>query len=128
MRAGLSGSLLVLVGHVFDCNSNAFVSAGTQLEAGYTHPHQSAGAAGEICLFGYANHNADRLTQQITQFHCAFDTHSRPASQLGIDAKQRRQEAVINNQLDDEHNKNENRNRRQRNATQRISCRNTLET
>lgn len=82
-------------------------------------------AAGEICLFGYANHNADRLTQQITQFHCACHTYTYTPTyihiypypgQLGIcvvmrcEAKRRRQ-AVINNQLDDEHNKNENRNR-----------------
>lgn len=46
--------------------------AGGRLHA-YTSIRQ--GAAGEICLFGYANHNADRLTQQITQFHCACHIH-----------------------------------------------------
>lgn len=139
---------MVSVGHVFDCNSNAFVSASQpvrqsaiqqakqqaaatvrqQQEAGrlHTHPHQSA--AGEICLFGYANHNADRLTQQITQFHCACHTYtythsyvhtyisvSWSAGNMRCDAMRceakRRRQAVINNQLDDEHNKNENRNR-----------------
>lgn len=85
-------------------------------------------AAGEICLFGYANHNADRLTQQITQFHCACHTYtythsyihtyisvSWSAGNMRCDAMRceakRRRQAVINNQLDDEHNKNENRNR-----------------
>lgn len=85
-------------------------------------------AAGEICLFGYANHNADRLTQQITQFHCACHTYtythsyihtyisvSWSAGNMRCDAMRceakRRRQGVINNQLDDEHNKNENRNR-----------------
>lgn len=60
--------------------SQAAGSSHSQATAGgrlHTHPHQSAaGAAGEICLFGYANHNADRLTQQITQFHCACHTYT----------------------------------------------------
>lgn len=88
---------MVSVGHVFDCNSNAFVSASQPVShpasqaAGSSHSQATAGgrqvthastsiscgrAAGEICLFGYANHNADRLTQQITQFHCACHTYT----------------------------------------------------
>lgn len=104
-----------------------------QQEAGRQVTHASTSiscgrAAGEICLFGYANHNADRLTQQITQFHCACHTYtythsyihtyisvSWSAGNMRCDAMRceakRRRQAVINNQLDDEHNKNENRNR-----------------
>lgn len=41
-------------------------------------------AAGEICLFGYANHNADRLTQQITQFHCACHTYTNTPTYIHI--------------------------------------------
>jgi len=98
-----------------------------------------AGRGGwEANLFGYANHNADRLTQQITQFLCARHEYRRPGDEprsapapapapapgplvAGLQPRAwmipedelclaRQLEAVINNQLGDEHNKNENRN------------------
>lgn len=60
-----------------------------QQEAGRQVTHASTSiscgrAAGEICLFGYANHNADRLTQQITQFHCACHTYTYTHSYIHI--------------------------------------------
>lgn len=100
---------MVSVGHVFDCNSNAFVSASqpvshpasqaagsshsqsgnSRRQAGRQVTHASTSiscgrAAGEICLFGYANHNADRLTQQITQFHCACHTYTNTPTYIHI--------------------------------------------
>lgn len=112
---------------VLDCNGNSsavipgFLLARKERVLQVLASHQSDGrwemrdARRELKanLFGYANHNADRLTQQITQFLCARHGYQPP----GVEAQDRALcspedpgAAVINNQLDDEHNKNENRN------------------